>query len=237
MTWISVGEHERTGRGFEHPAFFMRVDIEISGIEAAPQGSKIRTRYGMREASKRVGPWRDAVRTEALAACGELIEEACSVTVEFRFLRPKGDFGAKGNLLPSARRHYTVKRNDIDKCCRSTAGWADRGGICRRLLRCEADRQPEVLRTRGTSRGLCDNPNSCTIPYTDPADGGHDWLSSVNHPDDHNSHRMIKSSAFSIPLRSTRIFSMKRLQTQASAWPPAWNISLKTTGCLCERPC
>ena len=55
-------------------------------------------RYGMREASKRVGPWRDAVRTEALAACGELIEEACSVTVEFRFLRPKGDFGAKGNL-------------------------------------------------------------------------------------------------------------------------------------------
>ena len=97
----------------------MRYDIEISGIEAAPQGSKIRTRYGMREASERVAPWRDAVRTEALAACGELIEEACSVTVEFRFLRPKGDFGAKGNLRPSARRHYTIKRNDIDKCCRS----------------------------------------------------------------------------------------------------------------------
>ena len=97
----------------------MRYDIEISGIEAAPQGSKIRTRFGMREASERVAPWRDAVRTEALAACGELIEEACSVTVEFRFLRPKGDFGTKGNLRPSARRHYTTKRNDIDKCCRS----------------------------------------------------------------------------------------------------------------------
>lgn len=97
----------------------MRYDIEISGIEAAPQGSKIRTRYGMREASQRVAPWRDAVRTEALFACKELIDEACSVTVEFRFLRPKGDFGAKGNLRPSARRHYTVKRNDIDKCCRS----------------------------------------------------------------------------------------------------------------------
>ena len=41
------------------------------------------------------------------------------MTVEFRFLRPKGDFGAKGNLRPSARRHYTVKRDDIDKCCRS----------------------------------------------------------------------------------------------------------------------
>ena len=97
----------------------MRYDIEISGIEAAPQGSKIRTRFGMREASERVAPWRDAVRTEALAACEDLIEEACSVTVEFRFLRPKGDFGAKGNLRPSARRHYTTKRNDIDKCCRS----------------------------------------------------------------------------------------------------------------------
>lgn len=108
-----------TGRGFEHPAFFMRYDIEISGIEAAPQGSKIRTRYGMREASERLGPWRDAVRVEALAACGELIEEACSVAVEFRFLRPKGDFGAKGNLRPSARTHYTTKKNDIDKCCRS----------------------------------------------------------------------------------------------------------------------
>ncbi len=88
----------------------MRYDIEISGIEAAPQGSKIRTRYGMREASERVGPWRDAVRVEALAACGELIEQACSVAVEFRFLRPKGDFGAKGNLRPSARTHYTTKK-------------------------------------------------------------------------------------------------------------------------------
>ncbi len=97
----------------------MRYDIEISGIEAAPQGSKIRTLYGMREASKRVGPWRDAVRTEALAACGELIEEACSVFVEFRFLRPKSHIGSKGNVLPSAPRHYIVKRNDVDKCCRS----------------------------------------------------------------------------------------------------------------------
>jgi len=97
----------------------MRYDIEISGIEAAPQGSKIRTRYGMREASERVGPWRDAVRVEALAACDELIEQACSVAVEFRFLRPKGDFGAKGNLRPSARTHYTAKKNDIDKVCRS----------------------------------------------------------------------------------------------------------------------
>ena len=150
MTWISVGEHERTGRGFEHPAFFMRYDIEISGIEAAPQGSKIRTRFGMREASERVAPWRDAVRTEALAACGELIEEACSVTVEFRFLRPKGDLG-EGNLRPSA--HGTHQRNDIDKCCRLMDGltitFADDYWVVKLCA-------SQSLRAWRTSRGLCD---------------------------------------------------------------------------------
>lgn len=34
--------------------------VEVPGIPA-PQGSKTRTRYGMRESSKRVKPWREAV--------------------------------------------------------------------------------------------------------------------------------------------------------------------------------
>jgi crossover junction endodeoxyribonuclease RusA len=98
----------------------IRYEFDIQGIEPAPQGSKVRTRYGMREASKRVGPWRDAVRSEALAARQPLIEGACKVTVEFRFLRPASHLTAKGLASKAYRQHYTPKRNDIDKCCRST---------------------------------------------------------------------------------------------------------------------
>ena len=98
----------------------IRYEIDIQGIEPAPQGSKVRTRYGMREASKRVGPWRDAVRTEALAARQPLIEGACKVTAEFRFLRPASHLTAKGLASKVYRQHYTVKRNDIDKVSRST---------------------------------------------------------------------------------------------------------------------
>ena len=98
----------------------IRYEIDIQGIEPAPQGSKVRTRFGMREASKRVGPWRDAVRSEALAARQPLIEGACKVTAEFRFLRPGSHLTAKGLASKAYRQHYTVKRNDIDKCCRST---------------------------------------------------------------------------------------------------------------------
>ena len=74
----------------------------------------------MREASKRVGPWRDAVRSEALAARQPLIESACKVTAEFRFLRPGSHLTAKGLASKAYRQHYTVKRNDIDKVSRST---------------------------------------------------------------------------------------------------------------------
>ena len=42
------------------------------------------------------------------------------MTAEFRFLRPASHLTAKGLASKSYRQHYTVKRNDIDKCCRST---------------------------------------------------------------------------------------------------------------------
>ena len=35
--------------------------VEVTGVPA-PQGSKVRTRYGMREASKRVKPWREQLK-------------------------------------------------------------------------------------------------------------------------------------------------------------------------------
>ena len=44
----------------------MKYVITVEGIEAAPQGSKRHVGRGiMIESSKRVKPWRDAVRIEA----------------------------------------------------------------------------------------------------------------------------------------------------------------------------
>lgn len=43
------------------------IAFEVEGTPA-PQGSKTKTRYGFRESSKRVKPWRDAVKRAATAA-------------------------------------------------------------------------------------------------------------------------------------------------------------------------
>lgn len=45
----------------------MSVTFHVEGTPA-PQGSKVRTRYGMFEASKRVKPWRELVRLAAVKA-------------------------------------------------------------------------------------------------------------------------------------------------------------------------
>lgn len=46
------------------------VSFHVPGVPA-PQGSKTRTRYGMRESSKRVKPWRDVVTQCAAIAADE----------------------------------------------------------------------------------------------------------------------------------------------------------------------
>ena len=101
------------------------VYIAVNDIEPAPQGSKRHVGGGrLIEASKRVKPWRQAVAASAQQQMREqkcsLITGACSVTVEFRFKRPKSHFTTNGQLKANAPEHYVVKRNDIDKCCRST---------------------------------------------------------------------------------------------------------------------
>ena len=97
----------------------MRISVE--GIEPAPQGSKKHVGHGrMIEVSKRVKPWRKAVRLEALAQRAPLIEGACDIAVVFRFSRPKAHLNKRGKLKPQAPTFVTVKRNDIDKLLRST---------------------------------------------------------------------------------------------------------------------
>ena len=82
--------------------------------EPAPQGSKVRNRYGgIREANPRTRPWRQAVAAEAEYAMGGRppVNSAVSVEVRYVFPRPLGHFGSGRNadlLRPSAPEHKTT---------------------------------------------------------------------------------------------------------------------------------
>jgi crossover junction endodeoxyribonuclease RusA len=105
------------------------IQLSVNGLEPAPQGSKRHVGGGrMIEASKRVKPWRAAVAAEA-ELTGEQIAGACAISIVFRFCRPKGHFKASGDLRDTAPRHCIVKRNDIDKCIRSTLDGLVQGGL------------------------------------------------------------------------------------------------------------
>ena len=107
----------------------MVIYVSVIGLEPAPQGSKRHVGGGrMIESSKRVKPWRAAVAHEA-ANAGHQITTACSVELEFRFTRPQGHWKVNGELRDTAPRHCIVKRNDIDKCCRSTLDGLVDGGL------------------------------------------------------------------------------------------------------------
>ena len=95
----------------------MRYAILVEGIEPAPQGSKVLGKYGnLRESCKRVKPWREAVRKEALASCSSMLQGPVRVAVEFRFRRPLADY-TSGGELKQAPRYYIKRKNDLDKCC------------------------------------------------------------------------------------------------------------------------
>lgn len=93
------------------------VAFRVNGIPA-PQGSKIRTRYGMFEASKRVKPWREAVI--ATVKNMEQIAPPYAVTAHFFIPRPK-----------STRAAYPVAPSigDVDKMLRATLDGLTQGGV------------------------------------------------------------------------------------------------------------
>lgn len=95
----------------------MTVSFMVSGIPA-PQGSKIRTRYGMRESSQRVKPWREAVASAVRNM--ERIAPPYDVDVHFYIPRPKNTDAA----YPVAP---TV--GDVDKLLRSTYDALKQGGL------------------------------------------------------------------------------------------------------------
>jgi len=96
------------------------VIFAVLGLSPAPQGSKRHVGGGrMVESSAKVKPWREAVRSEAIATGLAISAEPIYLHLLFRFRRPKGHWNAKGELKPSAPK-TVVTRPDLDKLCRST---------------------------------------------------------------------------------------------------------------------
>ncbi|HLM89272.1 MAG TPA: RusA family crossover junction endodeoxyribonuclease [Streptosporangiaceae bacterium] len=100
------------------------IKITVDG-RPAPQGSKVRNRYGaIYEDNRAVRPWRDAVRTEAQRA--QRAEDgpmfgAVLVVIVFRLARPKGHYGTgrnAGTVRSSAPAHPSGKP-DVDKLARA----------------------------------------------------------------------------------------------------------------------
>ena len=125
------------------------IELRFYG-EAAPQGSKVVTKWGgLKEVSKKIQPWRASVQY----ACdqlyqGPVLTGPVSVEVEFILPRAKSHWStAKGKeheLKPSAPTQCTVG-GDLDKLCR--------GLLDPLTVRCggsilDDDRQVVVLQAR-----------------------------------------------------------------------------------------
>lgn len=109
------------------------IRLRVNGLPA-PQGSKRHVGDGiMIEASKAVGPWREAVRAEAqrLAAAPFGAHEPVAVTLVFYLPRPKGHYGTgrnAGQLRPGAPPRPAGKP-DIDKLERAVLDGLTQGGV------------------------------------------------------------------------------------------------------------
>ena len=116
--------------------------VQVNGLPA-PQGSKRHVGRGvMVEASKAVGPWREAVRTECQRVMDGMMPMAGPVEVQVTFWlpRPKGHFrtGRNAHLLRDGAPRFPAVMPDLDKLCRAvldglTAGgaWSDDGQVTR----------------------------------------------------------------------------------------------------------
>jgi crossover junction endodeoxyribonuclease RusA len=91
------------------------IDFIVPG-KAEPQGSKTRTRWGVREDNPRTMPWRGRVALVAhdymvAKMLHVLVDVPVAVTLEFVLPRPKT---APKSYTPAA-----VKKPDVDKLCRA----------------------------------------------------------------------------------------------------------------------
>jgi crossover junction endodeoxyribonuclease RusA len=111
------------------------IKITVNGIPA-PQGSKNVNKHGaVYESSKKVAPWREAVRAETQRAMRDqglqLITGPVEVRIGFRLTRPRDHYrtGANSHLLKSSAPAYPCgQRDDIDKLARAVLDGLKAGG-------------------------------------------------------------------------------------------------------------
>lgn len=101
----------------------MRVSFTVLGVPA-PQGSKVRTKWGMREDNPNTKPWRQAVAAEAHShARLELPFPTGPVEVDVLlfFPRPKSHYGTGKNadLLKDSAPLWHTTKPDGDKLARA----------------------------------------------------------------------------------------------------------------------
>lgn len=112
-----------------------RIQFTVLGTPI-PQGSKVRTQWGMREDNPKTRPWRQEVAAIALAAMDGIrpLVGPLNVSLEFIMPRPKSHYrtGKHAGTLKDNAPVFSPKKPDVDKLQRavfdscSTAGvWLD----------------------------------------------------------------------------------------------------------------
>lgn len=102
----------------------MQIAFTVPGVPA-PQGSKVRTRWGMREDNPNTRPWRQAVAWEATAAMRAADMDALlgplALEVVFYFPRPKSHYrtGRLAGVLKDSAPDFHTAKPDADKLLRA----------------------------------------------------------------------------------------------------------------------
>lgn len=139
----------------------MSIRFRVYGTPA-PQGSKVRTKWGMREASKSLEPWREAIVSQIMrdGYSGTLMDGPLTVRAVFIFPRPTSHYGTKKGekYLKDTAPYYKESAPDLDKLCRSLGDALTQSGAITddaRIVRWNTEKvygerpgvQVEVMRT------------------------------------------------------------------------------------------
>ncbi len=124
----------------------MSIQFRVFGTPA-PQGSKVRTKWGMREASKNLEPWREAIVSQIMrdGYNGAMLDGPLTVRATFIFNRPASHFGSKKGekYLKDNAPYYKITAPDLDKLCRSLGDALTQSGLISdddRIVRWEAEK-------------------------------------------------------------------------------------------------